>query len=383
MRRLLPGLRANAADRQYGISRRVLNLERAPIKVPPTQIRETVKKAPPASTPAISSGLFLLAYEGETPDSRIYGRGSWVAKALLAESPFYASPGGIAGYQQTVMAFFHDNVYVSTDRNTSFTTQPEPITDQFVRTCGVNRSGVIWAISETGGDPFYSLWKSADLGATWTEVQADFAYPTGIAFGAPGQAAAWQQSDFAGGAFSGQIRLSEDDFATFDQVDTDDTVASADQTVFPFGVHYLSSGRIALVYVFVDQSGSPTTSEIRAVYLDGGSWTTPVVVSSLESTVGETWRSASKGTEIAVLLWGEDDFLVHTSPDAVTWTALAAVPAGLVPLSLAYETNGVLYLLAAEAIDGTTPHLYAYVSGAWVEDTTIPATAYLAFAVSA
>lgn len=317
-------------------------------------------------------GLFLLVEEGA--DTRLYARISrrWTALALLANSPYNSASGAIAGYGQILMATRSDDtVNVSSDRGSTFTTQAEPISGQDVDMSGVDRSGVVWAVSETGADPVWSLWKSANLGASWTEVQADFEFIEGLAFGTPGQIAAWDVSSFASSLFSGQVRLSDDNGASFVAEDTTDTVANANQRITPLGVHYLDSGRIALTYTFRDVSGTPT-AEARAVYLDSGSWTTPVVITSLTGS-SPGWHATTKGTEIAVTLYGGAGAIeIYTSPDSVTWTELAVVP-GDVTAELAYDTEGVLHALTSEG-------LFAYVNGAWVADTAAP-VAYGVFGV--
>lgn len=371
MRRLLPGLRERAADRQYGLGRRVLNLERAPVKA--TVIAVPVKKAAPMATPppVVDGALFLLVDEGEAFDTRIYARGSWVEQALLPERPYNASSGNISGYGDVVIATRNQTVRVSADRCATFAIRVTPIADEDVDMSGVDRSGVVWAVAETGSDPTHSLWKSVDQGSNWTEVQADFEFTRGLSFGTTGFMAAWDVSSFAGSIFGGQVRLSDDNGATFDAKDTDDVVASGDERIRPLRVHYLGSGRIALTYTFEDTSGTPDF-EVRAVWLDSGSWTTPVAVTSLSGSSPGS-HSVSKSDEIAVALWDGDGALeVWTSPDSEAWTELAAITGTF--CELAYDTAGVLHAY-------TSNGLFAYVDGDWVEDETIPADVYGVFGI--
>lgn len=316
--------------------------------------------------------MFLLVDEGLSVDTRLYARVSdtWVPLALLPESPytpFGSSNGGtIAGFGNIILGARNEHAHVSNNRGSSFTDIDNPIPPENFDLAGVDRSGVLWSVSETGSDPTHSLWKSTNLGASWEEVQSDFLFTRVLAFGSPGQIGAAEVSSFAFDIFGAQVRLSEDNGLSFTVHDTDDVVSNINQTIFPTGIHYLDSGRIVLTYVFQDASGG-VSSEARAVYLDGGSWSTPVAISDVTGAA-TSWRATNKGTEVAMSLWnGSTERYVHVSSDGVTWTELPPLPS---PADsggpIAYDTNGVLHILAEDGF----AIMYSYIDGDWVANPT-------------
>ncbi len=69
-RPLLQGLAQAAANRTYGPARQILNLNRAPAIVPPTQVRPAVAQPAPAPTPPAVS-LFLRVQDADSGDAGV------------------------------------------------------------------------------------------------------------------------------------------------------------------------------------------------------------------------------------------------------------------------------------------------------------------------
>lgn len=354
MRRLLPGLRANAADRQYGLSRRVLNLERAPARIPATQVRPVIKRAPAMATPDVPSFLYALG------NTNWYLHGSWLERAAAFGS---SQP---RAYNDEVASINFDvgEMAISLDGAVTFDTKatPEDPGDLWRAPWGD-----YWFLSNDTGSAFRSL----NQGDTWSAALLDGTDYGIIAFGfgATDQVAVGVIDHTDTGKFKVGISTDNGDSFTFS------TLENAAEGGAAVSLFYTSAGIVAL---YLRNNGA-NKEVIARIY--NGSWGSRNVLLSIDAGDITSLYSVASQDIIYAVPYGVLDGSVYTSVDGGTvFTALAAPESGGSFNGAAAIDRGRDDDFYADFIDSLSDlRLFRWRNAGWTEDTLPdPTSFYLA-----